>query len=60
MGPQSMAFASSGLVERMNYWTNWGPLHRLVAVHELVLQRLAPALSWTAVVAELLQLISTV
>ena len=59
MGPQSMAFASSGLVERMNYWTNWGPLRRLVAVHELVLQRLAsPAPS--RVTAELLQMFSAV
>ena len=58
MGPQSMAFASSGLVERINYWTNWGPLRRSVAVHELVLQRLAPAPS--RVTAELLQMSSAV
>jgi hypothetical protein len=53
-----MAFASSGLVERMNYWTNWVPLRRLVAVHELVFQRLAPAPS--RVTAELLQMFSAV
>ena len=58
MGPQSMALASSGLVERMNYWTNWVSLRRLVAVHELVVQRLAPAPS--PVTAELLQMFSAV
>ncbi len=58
MDPQSTAFASSGLVARMDHWATYLLLRRLVMVQELVLRRLASGSLQEAV--ELLPMFSAV